>query len=66
MKKIYLKPELEVYNTRVECMMITDSKGNIAYDDIGAKENNDFFDMDEDQFGDTWGVDSNNLWGDEE
>lgn len=64
MKKIYLKPVLEVYKSSTECMLKTDSVGHIGPDDIGAKENNLIFD--EEVFGDTWGEDTNNLWGDEE
>ena len=41
----------------------TDSDG--LTDQYVAKENNLIFEED-DSFGDTWGVDSNNLWGDEE
>jgi hypothetical protein len=64
MKKKYLKPVLEAYKTSTECMLKTDSVGHIGPEDIGAKENN--FAFDDEDFGDTWGVDSNNLWGDEE
>jgi hypothetical protein len=46
-------------------MEITDSKGIYDGDDFTAKENNFIFD-DDDNFGDTWGEDTNNLWGDEE
>lgn len=64
MKKKYLKPVLEEYSTKTESLLNTDSNGWITPPDIGAKENNLIFEED-DNFGDTWGVDSNNLWGDE-
>lgn len=64
MKKIYVKPIVEQYITNTESLLNTDSTGHITPDDIGAKENDLFFD--EDMFGDTWGEDTNNLWGDEE
>lgn len=64
MKKIYLKPVLEVYKTISESLLNTDSNGNHEGDEFTAKENNLIFD--EEVFGDTWGEDTNNLWGDEE
>lgn len=64
MKKIYLKPVLETYKTITESLLNTDSNGHHTGDEFTAKENN--FVIDDDEFGDTWGVDSNNLWGDEE
>ena len=65
MKKIYLKPELELYTTIAESLLNTDSNGWGDPSQAGGKENNLVFEED-DSFGDTWGVDSNNLWGDEE
>lgn len=64
MKKLYIKPVVEQYITNTESLLNTDSTGHITPEEIGAKENNLIFD--EDEFGDTWGVDSNNLWGDED
>lgn len=63
MKKYYITPETEISPVAYECMLTTDSVG--LDDDFCGKENNLIFEED-DSFGDTWGVDSNNLWGDEE
>lgn len=63
MKREYIAPEIEVTYVSVEAMLKTDSIGHEDPDDAGAKENNFLFD--DDEFGDTWGDDSNNLWGDE-
>lgn len=64
MKKMYIKPETEMLPVLIESVMgNTDSDG--LTDQYVAKENNLVFEED-DSFGDTWGVDSNNLWGDEE
>lgn len=65
MKKKYLKPELEKYATVIESLLKTDSYGWGDPSLAGGKENNLIFEED-DNFGDTWGVDSNNLWGDED
>ena len=65
MKKSYISPEIIVSPLAIDCMEITDSKGIYDGDDFTAKENNFIFD-DDDNFGDTWGEDTNNLWGDEE
>lgn len=65
MKKIYVKPIVEQYVTNTESLLNTDSTGHLNPIEAGAKDNNFIFD-DDDNFGDTWGVDSNNLWGDEE
>ena len=47
MKKIYLKPALEVIATKTERLLITDSVGEEKYFD--AKENNnDSFDTEDD------------------
>ncbi len=64
MKKFYITPETEICPVAYECMLTTDSEG--LDNDFCAKENNLMFDDDDDNFGDTWGVDSNNLWGDED
>ena len=64
MKKDYIAPEIEVTYVFVEAMLKTDSIGHEDPGDAGAKENNFLFD--DDEFGDTWGDDSNNLWGDED
>lgn len=64
MKKEYIAPETETVLVLIESVMgNTDSDG--LDDDFCGKENNLVFEED-DSFGDTWGVDSNNLWGDEE
>ena len=48
MKKIYLKPVLEVIATKTERLLITDSTGLLNRNDIGAKENNnDSFDTED-------------------
>lgn len=66
MKRIYIKPVAEIVTLKMGDIMerdwLTDSIGEES--DFDAKENNVIFD--DDLFGDTWGVDSNNLWGDEE
>ena len=66
MKRIYIKPVAEIVTLKIGDIMerdlITDSIGEES--EFDAKENNVIFD--DDLFGDTWGVDSNNLWGDEE
>lgn len=64
MKREYIAPEIEVTYVSVEAMLKTDSIGHEDPGDAGAKENNFLFE--DDNFGDTWGVDSNNLWGDED
>jgi hypothetical protein len=64
MKKLYVKPVVEQYITNTESLLNTDSTGKLNPIEAGAKENNLIFD--EEVFGDTWGEDSNNLWGDEE
>lgn len=64
MKREYIAPEIEVTYVFVEAMLKTDSIGHEDPGDAGAKENNFLFE--DDNFGDTWGVDSNNLWGGEE
>ena len=53
MKKIYLKPALEVIEPKTEGILFrTDSVGHIDRDEIGAKENsNDSFDTED------------NIWG---
>lgn len=50
MKKIYLKPALEVIEPKTEGILFrTDSVGHIEEGDIGAKENNnDSFDTEDD------------------
>ena len=64
MKKEYIAPETETVLVLIESVMgNTDSDG--LDDDFCGKENNLIFEED-DNFGDTWGVDSNNLWGDED
>lgn len=63
MKKKYIKPVLETYKTITESLLNTDSTGHHGGDEFTAKENNFLFD--DDEFGDTWGEDPNNLWGDE-
>ena len=64
MKKEYIVPETETVLVLIESVMgLTDSEG--LDDDFCGKENNLIFEED-DSFGDTWGVDSNDLWGDEE
>ncbi len=66
MKRIYIKPVAEIVTLKIGDIMerdlLTDSIGEESK--FNAKENNVIFD--DDLFGDTWGVDSNNLWGDEE
>ncbi|MBO7577647.1 MAG: hypothetical protein J6T43_01485 [Prevotella sp.] len=66
MKRIYIKPVAEIVTLKIGDIMerdfITDSIGEES--EFDAKENNVIFD--DDLFGDTWGIDSNNLWGDEE
>ena len=66
MKRIYIKPVAEIVTLKMGDIMerdwLTDSIGEES--EFDAKENNVIFD--DDLFGDTWGVDSNNLWGDEE
>jgi hypothetical protein len=65
MKRIYIVPQAEIVQLKMGDIMerdfITDSIGEES--EFDAKENNVIFD--DDLFGDTWGVDSNNLWGDE-
>ena len=63
MKREYIAPETEEIHVLMESVMNTDSDG--LDDDFCGKENNLIFEED-DSFGDTWGVDSNNLWGDED
>lgn len=49
MKKIYMKPELEVISTKTERLLTTDSTGWIGEDEIGAKETSgDMFDQTDD------------------
>ena len=63
MKRIYIVPQSEIVRVCAEDLMkLRDSIGEAS--EFDAKENNVIFD--DDLFGDTWGVDSNNLWGDEE
>lgn len=66
MKRIYIVPQAEIVQLKMGDIMerdfITDSIGEES--EFDAKENNVIFD--DDLFGDTWGVDSNNLWGDED
>ena len=67
MKRIYIVPQAEIVIMNGGKIMdpLTESIGEWGRDEpFDSKENKDFFDMD-DNFGDTWGVDSNNLWGDE-
>ena len=48
MKKIYLKPALEIIATKTERLLKTDSTGWIGEDEIGAKEdNNESFDTED-------------------
>ncbi|MBR5038046.1 MAG: hypothetical protein IKX65_04920 [Prevotella sp.] len=65
MKRIYIVPQAEIVQLKMGDIMerdfITDSIGEES--EFDAKENNVIFD--DDLFGDTWGEDSNNLWGDE-
>lgn len=63
MKRVYIKPEIDTCIVISEKILGTDTYGYT--DEFEAKENNLLFE-DDDNFGDTWGVDSNNLWGDEE
>ena len=63
MKKYYITPETVICPMISESLLNTDSTG--LSDDFCGKENNLVFEED-DSFGDTWGVDSNNLWGDED
>lgn len=68
MKRVYIVPESEIIIMNGGKIMdpLTDSIGEWGKDHpFDAKENNLVFEED-DSFGDTWGVDSNNLWGDEE
>ena len=63
MKKKYITPEAGIVTLDLDDLMrLRDSIGECS--EFDAKENNVIFD--DDLFGDTWGVDSNNLWGDEE
>ena len=61
MKKIYMKPELEVISTKTERLLTTDSTGWIGEDEIGAKETSgDMFD----QTDDLWEYDTKkDIWG---
>ena len=62
MKKIYLKPALEVIEPKTERLLfVTDSVGHIDRDDIGAKENNNnSFDTEDD----LWDYDTKkDIWG---
>ncbi len=65
MKRQYTTPEIQVSLMMGECVLTTDSNGWISGQEALSKENNFIFD-DDDNFGDTWGEDTNNLWGDEE
>ena len=63
MKREYIVPQSEIVRVCAEDLMrLRDSIGEES--EFDAKENNVIFD--DDLFGDTWGVDSNKLWGDEE
>ena len=64
MKKIYIVPETQVSLMMGERVLTTDSYGHTPGEEALSKKN-DFF-WDDDEFGDTWGDDSNNLWGDED
>ena len=65
MKRQYTTPEIQVSLMMGECVLTTDSHGWISGQEALSKENSFIFD-DDDNFGDTWGEDTNNLWGDEE
>ena len=61
MKKIYLKPALEIIATKSERLLTTDSTGWIGPDDIGAKENNSVSFDSEDNL---WEYDTKkDIWG---
>ena len=61
MKKIYMKPELEVISTKIERLLVTDSTGWIGEDEIGAKEtSDDIFDTTDDLWDRTTHKD---VWG---
>ena len=58
MKKIYIKPETETVNVRLNSSVLTDpgmGGWSDGTEELGAKENNLFFDDD------AW---DNDLWGD--
>lgn len=62
MKRKYIVPQAEIVRLNIEdVMVLRDSIGEES--EFDAKENNVIFD--DDLFGDTWGEDTNNLWGEE-
>lgn len=69
MKKIYKTPNTEVVNVKLYNTILDDPDpgvGNWSKYTLGgdAKEQGDFFEMEDDAFGDIWGTDedSNDLW----
>ena len=68
MKKIYKTPNTETVNVRLFSSVLGDpgaAEWSNGADELGAKEQGDFFDFEEDDsFGDIWGTDEdpNDLW----
>ena len=68
MKKLYIKPVTETVNVRLISSVLEDpgpADWSNGTDELGAKEQGDFFDFDNDTLGDIWGEgESNDLWND--
>ena len=68
MKKIYKTPIIEVVNVKLYNTILDDPTipiyGSKWAEDPLAKEQGDFFEMDDDSFGDIWGGDEDpkDLW----
>lgn len=56
MKKLYLKPNIEIVISEI-VVMDTDSHGWLPGEQALAKPNDPFFDWDDDAFGDLWSED---------
>lgn len=68
MKKIYIKPDTETVNVYLYSSVLGDpgvAEWSNGVEELGAKEQGDFFDLEEDDaFGDIWGTDEEpkDLW----
>ena len=68
MKKIYIKPYAETVNVRLFSSVLGGDPQPGGWSEgtetVDAKEQGDFFEMDDDSFGDIWGTDedSKGLW----
>ena len=56
MKKLYLKPSIEIIVSE-SVVMDTDSHGWLNGSEMEAKPNQPFFDWDDDEFADLWSED---------